>query len=83
MNLGVTEADGFAISMIAILGLSFSFVLVILIGIVRQARKSRTECDDLIDEVRNGEHAQPAGGSTAEKKAEPWERKADWWKDGA
>jgi len=78
--LGMTDSDGFAISMIVILGVSFSFVLVIVLGIVRQARKCRTDTDELIEEVQREGQAQPAGGSPEKKKPEPWEQKADWWK---
>lgn len=80
MILGLTESDGFAFSMIAILGLSFSFVLVIFVGIVRQARKSDPEIDELTDEPRPEKKAQPAGDPSEKEKSEPWEKKDDWWK---
>ena len=80
MQLGITDVDGFAISMIAILGISLSFVLVILVSIFRQTRKSRSETDKLLEEIQREEEAQPAGGSSKEKESEPWERKEDWWK---
>jgi hypothetical protein len=80
MLLGITNSDGFAISMIAILGISLSFVLVILVSIFRQSRKSRSETDDLIDEVQREEEVQPAGSGPKEEESKPWERKDDWWK---
>jgi hypothetical protein len=79
MHLGVTESDGFAIAMIAILGTSFSFVLVIIVGIVRHARKSASEPEDPIEEPE----VQPAGDNQKETKPEPWEKPADWWQKGS
>lgn len=83
MLLGVTEADGFAIAMIAILALSFSFILVILIGIIRQARNAPTETDELLDEIHRENQAQTAGDAREKVKKEPWERKSDWWKNSS
>lgn len=80
MLLGITDADGFAISMIAILGLSFSFVLVIIVGIIRQARRNPEESENPIDDADKREEAQPAGDSSEKEKREPWEQEADWWK---
>ena len=80
MVLGVTESDGFAFAMIAILGVSFSFVLVIIVGIIRNARKHGKEADELISEDRPEQQTQPAGNSSEKKKPELWEQKADWWK---
>lgn len=77
MLLGGTESDGFAIAMIAILGLSFTFVFVILFGIIRHARKHAKEQADL-PEVEN--EAQPAGPPNKKEEKEPWEKDADWWK---
>lgn len=76
MLLGITESDGFAIAMLAILVTSFSFVLLILVGVVRNARKHGRENEELVEEAE----AQPAGDAQEEKKPEPWEKPADWWK---
>jgi hypothetical protein len=80
MIIGMTEADGFAISMIAILGLSFSFVLAILVGVIRQARKSANDEDALTDEFQDEDPNQPVGDASEKKATEPWEKEADWWK---
>lgn len=76
----VTESDGFAISMIAILALSFSFILVILVAMLRNGSRRDEEVDKLIDEVDPNQKEQPAGDRGDEKRSpEPWEKPADWW----
>ncbi|MFC7338994.1 hypothetical protein ACFQY0_17490 [Haloferula chungangensis] len=72
--LGVTESDGFAIAMLAILVTSFSFVLVILVGVIRHARKHSKESEEL-----PGENAD----AQDDTKPEPWNKPADWWKGDA
>lgn len=80
MLLGITEVDGFAIAMIAILGLSFSFVAVILFVVIRSARRSNPEVDDLLDEVARDEPPQPAGDHRKDDQpSQPWEKQPDWW----
>ncbi|MGB6223573.1 hypothetical protein [Haloferula sp.] len=80
MLLGISEVDGFAIAMIAILGTSFSFVALILFAVIRSARRSNREVEDLLDEVNQDEPTQPAGDrGKDEPPAQPWEKKADWW----
>ena len=79
MSLGVTDSDGFAIAMLAILVTSFSFVLLILVGVVRNARKHGQAIEEPAEETE----VQPAGDAPEEKKLEPWEKPADWWKGDA
>lgn len=81
MLFGISEVDGFAIAMIAILGTSFSFVALILFAVIRSARRSNREVEDLLDEVNRDEAAeQPAGErGKDEQSQQPWEKKADWW----
>lgn len=78
----ITAADGFALCMIAILGLSFLFLFAIFFVMLRNPRHRVPEVDDLIDEVsREPERRQPASGPVpSEPKPEAWERKQDWWK---
>ncbi len=78
--LGVTDSDGFAIAMLAILVTSFSFVLLIVVGVVRNARKHGQAIEESAEDEAN---VQPAGEAHEEKKPEPWEKPADWWKGDA
>ena len=83
MILGLTQADGFAISMLAILALSFGTVLVILVAMLRSGEKRDAEVDRLLDEVSRDDPApaQPAGRAQPEDEPrEPWEKPGDWWR---
>ncbi|MEM1082922.1 MAG: hypothetical protein AAGI48_02280 [Verrucomicrobiota bacterium] len=80
MDVAITQADGFAISMIAILALSFGFILMILVVMLRNGNRRNAEVDKLIDEVDPEREEQPAGDRGGEEKTkEPWEKSADWW----
>ena len=50
MSLALNSADGFALAMIAILGLSFGVVFLILFSIVRHGERRNREVERLIDE---------------------------------
>ncbi|GAA5482689.1 hypothetical protein [Haloferula sargassicola] len=80
--IAMTEADGFALAMIAMLALSLGTVLVILIAIVRAGSRQDREVEDLIDEISREEKsdAAPAGKGDAAP-LEAWEKEADWWKN--
>ncbi len=82
--IAVTEADGFALAMIAILMLSLGTVLGLLISILRHGSKRDREVEDLIDEVSRDEtSSDPApAGKTDPATREPWEKDGDWWKKG-
>ena len=86
MSLALNSADGFALAMIAILGLSFGVVFLILFSIVRHGERRNREVERLIDEVAGGPEPpqaprQPAGESRPDDPREPWEKAPDWWKD--
>lgn len=83
MITAITEADGFALSMLFILAISFGVVLTLLFFTFRGGRKDGQEVDDLIDEVT----APTPPAATAKngklekaKTKEPWEKPADWWR---
>lgn len=80
--IAVTEADGFALAMIAILMLSLGTVLGLLISILRHGSKRDREVEDLIDEVSRDEtSSDPAPAGKADPATrEPWEKDGDWWK---
>lgn len=82
MSLAVTQSDGFALAMVAILAVSFGCVLLLLLSIVRHGRRRNREVEKLLDEVeRESQPPEPVHqGPDEEPPPQPWERKADWWK---
>lgn len=82
MHLGVvSDVDGFAMTMVLILVLSFSVVALLLVSIFRSGKRSSDPVDDLIEEVRRSQKPRkvPSPAATPETR-EPWEKDGDWWK---
>ena len=82
MPLGeVNAADGFAMTMVAILILSLGTVTLLVTTIFRSGKAKGSEVDDLLDELRRDEEAgnQPHPHATSGA-TDPWEKPADWWK---
>lgn len=82
MQLGVvSDVDGFAMTMVLILVLSFGVVALLLVSIFRSGKRRHDPVEDLIDEVRREDDARKMPASTAApQQREPWEKEADWWK---
>ena len=80
--LGMTDADGLAITMLAMILLSFGVILTLFVCMARNASRRDAEVDRLLDEVEQDEKAgeRVKVGSGEEKEREPWERDVDWWK---
>ena len=83
--LGISSVDGFALAMVAILGVSFGVVFLLLLSILRHGGRRNREVEDLLDEVERESRPpaaprQPAGDPAEGAKREPWEKDADWWK---
>ncbi|MBB5350906.1 hypothetical protein HNR46_001140 [Haloferula luteola] len=81
LPIAITEADGFALSMIGILTLSLMTLLGIFVAILRSAAKRDPEVEALIEEVTRTAPPTPVG-SPEPSTHEPWEREGDWWKKG-
>ena len=82
MHLGVvSDVDGFAMTMVLILVLSFGVVALLLVSIFRSGKRSSDPVDDLIEEVRRSQKPRkvPSPAATPETR-EPWEKDGDWWK---
>ncbi len=77
-----SDADGFALCMIAILVLALGTVLSILISVLRGSRRRENPVDRLIAEIGDEpETPRPAGrAEAAPPDKAPWERDGDWWK---
>ncbi len=77
-----SDADGFALSMIAILVLALGAVLSILISVLRGSRRREDPVDRLIAEIED-EPEKPrlaARTETSPPDQEPWARDGDWGK---
>ena len=82
MHLGVvSDVDGFAMTMVLILVLSFGVVALLLVSIFRSGKRSSDPVEDLIEEVRRSQEPEkiPTPSATPEAR-EPWEKDGDWWK---
>ena len=82
MHLGVvSDVDGFAMTMVLILVLSFGVVALLLGSIFRNGKRRDHQVEELIDEVRRSQQPGkiPAPSATPDAR-EPWEKDGDWWK---
>ena len=78
----MTNADGFAITMLAMIFLSFGVILTLFVCMARNATKRDVEVDRLLEEFEQDEKSgeRMKVGSGANKEREPWVRDVDWWK---
>lgn len=85
MALGLlTESDGFAIVMLAMIGCSFGILVGLFFTMWWKVRRRDHAVDDLIQEVETleqKEHAVHAARAESPTPPEPWNRGADWWKE--
>ena len=82
MHLGVvSDVDGLAMTMLAVLILSFGVVALLLWSIFRHGKRRDHEVEDLLEEVgRSQEPEKVPAPSTTPEAREPWEKDGDWWK---
>jgi len=73
----ISEADGFAIVMLAVLVCGLGIVVLLLVTILRNASKRNSEVDELMDDVEREARKEKA---PVGKTGEPWEKDGDWWK---
>lgn len=77
----MTEVDGLALTMLAMIMLSLGVVVMLLACMLRNASKRDQDVDHLLDEMEREEKSgKPAKAGTAEEKKQPWEKEGDWWK---
>lgn len=83
----VSDADGFAIAMTAMLALAFLTVATLLIAAWRHSRRRNEEVSKFIEELtrpsrKSGPPGSRYGQGTPDvtPDREPWERDGDWWK---
>lgn len=80
MFLGITETDGLALAMLAMIMLAFGVILMLLVCMLRSSSKRDAQVDLLLEEFQEeSKKMQPAKTARAEKE-KAWERDGDWWK---
>ena len=82
MILGsINESDGFALAMIGVMACGLLAVATILFTILRNGAKRNHDVEELMDDFERAQKkAKASAKASAGKKAEPWEKDADWWK---
>lgn len=88
----LTEADGFALAMLAVITTSLGILFLLFLSMLRSASKRDSQVDALLHELETRERRKekapetqpppPAGAKPPPPPQEPWERDSDWWKDG-
>jgi hypothetical protein len=82
----VSSPNGFALTMIAILGLGLGTAFMVILTVIRHSGRTDTEVDELIEQAHREVHgsgkedAVPEPASSSAPVAQPWEKEADWWK---
>jgi hypothetical protein len=78
----VTAADGFVLTMLAVITLSFGTVILLILCGLRNAARRNAEVDDLLEEVAAEEKQTNRTPVIAkeDKPLEAWEKEGDWWK---
>jgi hypothetical protein len=78
----VTAADGFVITMLAVITLSFGTVILLIVCGLRNAARRNPEVDELLEEVAAEQEQTPQTPVIAqeERPLEAWEKESDWWK---
>lgn len=80
MFLGITETDGLALAMLAMIMLAFGVILTLLVCMLRSSSRRDAQVDLLLEEFQEeSKKMQPAKTASAEKKKD-WEKDGDWWK---
>lgn len=79
----ISAADGLVLTMLAMMALSFGTVALLVFCGLRNAARRNPHVDELIEEVTAAEMEKTPSPVATEPavKLEPWERKADWWKN--
>lgn len=77
------EADAFAWSMLAMIGLAFGVVAMLGLSMWHHVRRRDAAVDDLLEELQCEEREQQQQKTTSSVAAPAlaaWERDADWWR---
>lgn len=77
-------SDGFAIAMLGVMILAMGTVALLFFCMKRNVARRDPHVDALLEELENDEReaARLARTKPAATPAHPWERDADWWKNG-
>ena len=80
LHFAMSQSDGLALTLLAVLGLSFSCILLLVYAIWRQRKRHDLEVEALMDELDQKEERPKEIGAQETPEQQPWERNADWWK---
>lgn len=75
----MTAIDAFALTMLAVIFLSFGVVGLLFFNMARSASRRDPEIEELMHEAIAGDEDAVPPGPTASPH-EAWEREGDWWK---
>lgn len=78
----LSDSDGFALTMLAMMFLSVGVIALTLICGLRNAARRNPHVDELLEDVAEEEKKKTPDPLVPEGrvKSEPWEREGDWWK---
>ena len=76
----MTAVDALAISMLAVVLLSFGVVALLFFQMARGAARHDPEIEELMREALAGDAKDAAPETAAPAKREAWERESDWWR---
>jgi hypothetical protein len=77
----IHAADAFALSMLGVIALALGTIALLFFCMRRAAARRDPQVDALLEEVETEERRE-ARAEAAGNPPQPWERNADWWKDG-
>jgi hypothetical protein len=80
----IGASDGFAIAMLAVIALAMGTIALLFFCMKRAAAKRDPHVDALLEELERDEREaeRVARTRTSTPPSDPWERDADWWKNG-
>ena len=80
--VAITETDGLALAMLAMVLLSFGVILTLLACMFRNSSRRNPEVDRLLDDLERDDGKSEPAKTANEEKREDWEKDGDWWRDG-
>lgn len=77
-------SDGFAIAMLGVIALAMGVIALLFFCMKRASAKRDPHVDALLEELENDEReaAKLSAANETAPPSNPWERDADWWKNG-
>jgi|GEM_PF-551546 len=80
MLVAMTETDGLALAMLAMVTLAFGVILTLLVCMIRNSSRRDAEVDRLLEDFQEDEKKGEPAKTAIEEKKEDWEKDGDWWR---